>query len=266
MRFKLILLTFFALRSIHSQELVPIYFDFDQFSLKKNEMNKVQQVIKKNNGSQIQLFGYTDQTGSNQYNLKLASKRVNTVFDYLLDNGIDSSRIIKKIAHGKDSATYLTYKHQRKVLIEMYAPLIPTNELFSSRNENPITFDSIHKDDILVLKGFTFIPGRHIPIDSSLPKLNTLTNLLKENVNLKIEIIGHICCETEQFDGFDFDTGEHNLSVARAQYVYNHLINNGIHEERLSFKGLGRTQPLTKELNEAERQMNRRVEIKVVDL
>ena len=63
MRFKLILLTFFALGSIHSQELVPIYFDFDQFSLKKNEMNKIQQVIKQNNESQEEEEKETFQLG-----------------------------------------------------------------------------------------------------------------------------------------------------------------------------------------------------------
>ena len=35
-------------------------------------------------------------------------------------------------------------------------------------------------------------------------------------------------------------------------------------ERRLSYKGLGHTQPLTQERTAAEQQMNRRVEIRIV--
>ncbi|PYF75653.1 OmpA family protein [Pedobacter nutrimenti] len=61
-------------------------------------------------------------------------------------------------------------------------------------------------------------------------------------------------------------TVEHNmsLSVDRANAVKSYLVNAGISASRLSIKGFGATRPLTSNDTEAGRQLNRRVEVKVV--
>jgi outer membrane protein OmpA-like peptidoglycan-associated protein len=65
-------------------------------------------------------------------------------------------------------------------------------------------------------------------------------------------------------DGLDADTGQKNLSVMRAKYVFDSLVRSGIHPDRLSYKGFGGSIPLVEEVDEHTRQMNRRVEILIV--
>lgn len=100
----------------------------------------------------------------------------------------------------------------------------------------------------------------------SIPVLEELLATLKENSQLKIEIQGHICCMPGDEDGMDLDTKEMSLSENRAKLVFNYLVRNGIDESRLTYKGYGHTQPKVKpERTPEEEQMNRRVEIKVLE-
>ncbi len=86
-----------------------------------------------------------------------------------------------------------------------------------------------------------------------------------DNLQLAIEIQGHICCEENGIDGFDSDLRTRDLSVQRAKTVYNYLVENGIDEGRLSYRGFGSSQKVTRDESTLEQQMkNRRVEIKII--
>jgi len=90
-------------------------------------------------------------------------------------------------------------------------------------------------------------------------ELDKVTNFLKQNSNIKIEISGH----TD-------NTGskEHNLTLSqnRAKSVYNYLIANGITSNCLTYKGYGDTQPVDLNTTEQGRAKNRRTEIKIIEL
>ncbi len=49
--------------------------------------------LKENTDLKVQIQGYTDNTGSKKFNLKLSEKRAQTVKDYLIKQGIDGSRL-----------------------------------------------------------------------------------------------------------------------------------------------------------------------------
>jgi outer membrane protein OmpA-like peptidoglycan-associated protein len=84
---------------------------------------------------------------------------------------------------------------------------------------------------------------------------------LEQNPSIHIEIQGHICCQ-KRGDGMDNHTGINNLSVARAKYIYDYLIENGIDEERLAYQGFGADKKLfPEERNPYQQRQNRRVEI-----
>ena len=53
------------------------------------------------------------------------------------------------------------------------------------------------------------------------------------------------------------------LSENRAQAVANFLSSNGVSRARMSVRGFGESQPLVQEQNEADRELNRRVEIAI---
>lgn len=80
--------------------LKNIYFDFDKTTLKKEsfvELNKVVTFLKQNSSVEIEIAGHTDSKGADDYNLNLSQGRSQSVVDYLISQGIDSSRLT---AHG----------------------------------------------------------------------------------------------------------------------------------------------------------------------
>lgn len=76
--------------------LKNIYFDFDKTTLKSEsfvELDKVVDFLKKNPTISIEISGHTDSKGSDTYNLNLSQGRSQSVVDYLISQGIDSSRL-----------------------------------------------------------------------------------------------------------------------------------------------------------------------------
>jgi outer membrane protein OmpA-like peptidoglycan-associated protein len=86
--------------------------------------------------------------------------------------------------------------------------------------------------------------------------LKELKNFLIEKPEVRIEITGHT-------DDVGNDAYNLTLSVNRAKSVYLWLINNGIAMERLTYKGLGKNQPLYQTPDEKLKALNRRVEVKI---
>ena len=74
---------------------------------------------------------------------------------------------------------------------------------------------------------------------------------------MKIEIRGHT-------DHVGSDTDNLKLSDDRAKAVYQSLINKGIDAGRLSYKGLGETQPVADNESVAGTQKNRRTEFVIL--
>ncbi len=92
----------------------------------------------------------------------------------------------------------------------------------------------------------------------SMAELNKLSNLLKENKDLKIEI-----------DGYTDATGSdvHNLSLSekRALSVVDFLVSNGIASDRLKYKGFGNASPVGDNVTSEGRKLNRRTEVQIIE-
>ena len=117
----------------------------------------------------------------------------------------------------------------------------------------------------IILNNLNFEGGRHMLLPSSLPTLNEVLEVMKNNPNLQVEIRGHICCAEITEDGLDIDTGEKVLSRNRAREIYLFLINNGISSSRLSYAGMGASKKIiTEEITEKDRETNRRVEFVII--
>ena len=61
-------------------------------------------------------------------------------------------------------------------------------------------------------------------------------------------------------------TAEYNqqLSLNRANAVRNHLVGNGVDTRRVTTEGYGESQPVADNDTESGRQLNRRVELRIV--
>jgi outer membrane protein OmpA-like peptidoglycan-associated protein len=77
-----------------------LYFDFDKATLRpesKNELNNAIRWLNANPSTVIEIGGHTDAKGSDAYNIRLSQNRAKSVYDYLVQHGINPSRLQ---AHG----------------------------------------------------------------------------------------------------------------------------------------------------------------------
>ena len=73
-----------------------ITFQTDSSDINANfyaTLNSVAKVLNKYNKSTVMITGYTDSTGSNDYNVALSKKRANAVAAYLQGQGVAASRV-----------------------------------------------------------------------------------------------------------------------------------------------------------------------------
>lgn len=122
-----------------------------------------------------------------------------------------------------------------------------------------IIMTSFSSNKNLRLDGVQFKEGTAEPLPSAFQDLDNLAEFLKTNPRLRIEIQGHVNAPDNASKAAE------KLSLARARYVRDYLIRNGIHPNRLEFVGYGNTKMIYENpRNEEEEQANRRVEIKVL--
>ncbi len=73
-----------------------INFDFDRAEIKpefEGVLDAGVEALKENPGVRVQVAGYTDSVGTDEYNQGLSERRANAVRDYLASHGIDASRL-----------------------------------------------------------------------------------------------------------------------------------------------------------------------------
>ena len=73
-----------------------LYFGYDSYTMPSSELYKVEAVadyMARNGNSVVIVEGHCDERGSNEYNLSLGEQRALAVRAYLVDLGIDASRI-----------------------------------------------------------------------------------------------------------------------------------------------------------------------------
>jgi flagellar motor protein MotB len=77
-------------------QLSNIFYEFDSWDLKKesiSELNKLYELLSDNKDIVIEIGGYTDSIGSNQYNMTLSEHRAKSVVNYLTERGVALERL-----------------------------------------------------------------------------------------------------------------------------------------------------------------------------
>lgn len=80
-----------------------IFFETASFELKQEsfaELNSLKNLLLHNPNINIEIAGFTDNVGKDDYNLKLSQNRANSVKKWLVENGIEDNRMIAK-GYGK---------------------------------------------------------------------------------------------------------------------------------------------------------------------
>jgi outer membrane protein OmpA-like peptidoglycan-associated protein len=250
-----------------------VYFDHDEYELTAANKSQLDSLLTTLSPAfTIGLAGYCDNSGSDDYNNILSEKRVTTVKNYLLQNGVDMASITSASGYGEkdqlnDNSSNAEKQLNRRVLITMTA--INDRRISSDDHlslQQKIADSSTVAGTNITLKNIIFQGGTHNFREESSVALNELLDAMKKNPILVIEIQGYICCVNGDEDGLDVETGSYNLSLARAKAVYDYLVINGIERSRVSYKGFGHSNPIYPypEQSEEEQIANRRVEIKIV--
>ncbi len=89
-----------------NDQYVNVYFAFDSskpLGYSASSANYVANFMKRNPGVQVEIKGYADELGPENYNMKLSEKRAKSVYDLLVATGVDASRLSYK-GYGEDTS------------------------------------------------------------------------------------------------------------------------------------------------------------------
>ncbi|HET8855322.1 MAG TPA: OmpA family protein [Salinimicrobium sp.] len=87
-------------------EINKIYFDFDEHTIRPDaavELDKLADLmINEYPDMVIEIGSHTDRRGSDQYNRKLAERRAQATYDYLISKGVGQDRIVTYQGYGEE--------------------------------------------------------------------------------------------------------------------------------------------------------------------
>jgi outer membrane protein OmpA-like peptidoglycan-associated protein len=122
-----------------------------------------------------------------------------------------------------------------------------------------ILLKPIKEGESIILRNVFFATDSFNLLPASKAELQQLVRLLLNNKNMQIEISGH----TDNVGGEKYND---ELSTKRAKSVYNHLVESGVEPKRLRYRGYGYSKPLSNNITEEGRKLNRRTEIVVTGM
>ena len=86
------------------QKTEPVYFVTDKSYItdySKKKLDNIVSLLKSNPAYLLDVYGHTDDLASDQYNMGLSQKRIDSVIEYLTSKGISASRIHQTQAFGE---------------------------------------------------------------------------------------------------------------------------------------------------------------------
>ena len=220
----------------------------------------------------IEVGGYTDNTGSHSSNVELSSKRAQFIYSFLLQNGVSEERISYK-GYGPQKPIYSnryasTREGNRRIEIKIiekkqedYSKLIEeamNDDRFKSsmtpapRFKDLFVPGGVAYNQEVVIPSIVYEPNEVSVPEEAKKDLIQLAEWLKEDNTLKGRIEGHT-------DKSGLEELNEVLSEQRAEAVYNFLIEQGVNENQISFKGYGSSKPLVSNKYQHDREKNRRV-------
>lgn len=234
-----------------------VFFDLNVPSLNAGAMHSIDSLLKVRKvtkNDDVTLYGYADYLGTPGHNDSISLLRAQNVKKYLIKSGVPAKSITVCVGKGKIDkparTEHIGYIEDRRVEITI---------------DKKTDLGNVKKNETARLKNINFIPGSHNFMPESTPELETLFTYLQKNKKVKIQLEGHICCQVNDQDGYDYDTREYNLSSNRAKAVFDFLVGKGIAADRMTYIGLAHTKPLTDEKTPADEEMNRRVEVRIME-
>ena len=245
------LLLVFGFAQAQEEIVQSVYFQSAKFNLDERQAADVVKFIKNTDSTRIesiQIFGYCDDVGKDDYNRKLSTNRANVIRDKLIENGIRNKIIVTIEGKGRvlidddivENLPEVRSKNRRVDVVLNLKPLpkIEIPGFFTSVQKKHIVGDHIYLENLLFERGSSKLTFK------SKNDLDKLARVLAKYKTLEFEIQGHVCCTPPyQKEAIDKDTKKRQLSSNRAESVYKYLASKKIDKKRMTFKGYGNTVP-----------------------
>jgi outer membrane protein OmpA-like peptidoglycan-associated protein len=244
----------FGLSFAQEEEIYSIFFEFDKFNLKEEQAEGVIAFVQKIDTARIesiQIYGYCDDRGKDEYNFVLSTNRATTVKNKLIERGIKSKIIITLEGKGRimldeDLQTDIPEarsKNRRVDVVVNYKSITIENlkipGVYSTIKKDAVAGDRIYLEKVLFERGSSQLTFQ------AKKELDKIALLLLKFKNIQFEVQGHVCCTpTYHREAIDRETKKRELSVNRAKRVFNYLFKKGISNSRMTYRGYGNTQSL----------------------
>ena len=242
------------------------------------KLNEVVAFAGKYPDSKLELFGYSDNIGSEEFNQKQSLARAESVKKYLVKKGVAADRISTKgegsanpvgdnntyegraINHRveihavvkeqqKDSATRPTPKSTPKP--EVVSAPIPASTLKSA--SEPDSWKTLMENKPVHIESTNFVAGTIKLKPKAGKELDAVVAFAGKHPEANLEIVG-----------YSDNKSEPALSLELADSVRNYLVTKDVASNRITIKGEGSANPVADNKTKAGRTKNRRVEIRSV--
>ncbi len=168
-----------------------IYFESDEHSLDSADISQINDLVKQAAGSSTYKYfldAYTDDVGSNEYNLKLSERRKESVLSELKSNGVLDSLIISKF-HGED------------------APIVENKDEVSRRENRRVSILLLDKIPFIEMEGIVQDEESGEPVETEVllisKNFSTTTNTNEEGEFSALVPLGvHVVIEVTAKDYF----------------------------------------------------------------
>ena len=272
---KIIFLLFFLTNVAQGQSdnTHVVYFETGQYNVPEIETNRLVLFVQSLKGIEIErisIYGFCDDRGTDSYNLALSQNRANAIKKIFYNFGVDDNLISNVDGKGEIllrliSSDNLNIIRGLNRKVEINVKYIATTPVLKEVNKNSKkqgflnnkleVGDKITLDNILFKTGYSYLEKESVQV------LEKIAEDLRERDDIYFTIQGHVCCTKNARDAVDRKTGKRNLSLARAKYIYDYLVKQGIKRTRMRYVGLKNKQPLGK-----AKKYDKRVEIKVTSI
>lgn len=282
----------------------PIYFDFDKSDIRtdaKVELNKVVAVMKKYPDLIIEGGSHTDSRATAYYNEALSTRRANSTVNYIIEQGIDPSRISAKgygesqLVNGCADGVKCTDKEHElnrrtEFLIVNYDDIKDKYpdvcQIVATKTYQQVVEDSDIdvKPEVIIERGKEAFDSQFEKQDGKLLiKINTIyfdlnSSYLREDALKELYKVIKIM---KKYPKLIVECGSHTdsraskkyndwLSENRAKRTVDYLVSKGISQNRIFGKGYSEDQLKNKcsdgvKCTDAEHQQNRRTEFVILN-
>lgn len=237
-----------------------VYFETDKYDVPITEENRLLLFISSLSDIDIEsisIYGFCDDIGASEYNLKLSQDRANAIKAIFANNEISESlisnvdgkgEILLKIVDEKDLIKIRGLNRKVEIIINPKPPKTiqekQTEAAVIKKDVPEQIKGNLKIGDKIVFENILFKTGYSTMVPESKPVLEAIAKSLVERKDIYFTIQGHVCCTQFSRDAVDRKTKKRNLSVARAKFVYDYFVKKGVNPKRMKYVGLRRLFPL----------------------